>query len=88
MDSILLKFASLIEQGCVARLNLTAHRIPVIRVRENVFLFFLLEPKSQSAINLNQQLYDFFTKFDIWPSLIGGYFMVERLSLLLELVDG
>lgn len=87
INPIYLKLAKLAMAGTVIRHKVGRIRIPVIKFEENGFLFFLLEGRTQEEVNMNQRLYDFFTNRDIYPNLDGGYFVIEKLSELLEVVD-
>ena len=87
MDSIYLKLAELAKKSCVIRSGKILLRIPVIKYADNSFIFFFIDSEEQCAINLNVQLYDFFTSRGIWPDLEGGYFIVSELTLLLEAID-
>ena len=87
MDSIYLKLAELAKKSCVIRSGKITLKIPVIKYADNSFIFFFIDSEEQCAINLNVQLYDFFTSRGIWPDLEGGYFIVSELTLLLEAID-
>lgn len=88
INPIYLKLAKLAKADAVIRHKVGRLRIPVVKFEENGFLFFLLEGRTQEEINMNQRLYDFFTNRGIYPNLEGGYFVIEKLSELLEVVDG
>ena len=87
INPVYLKLAKLAIQGGVIRYRAGRIRIPVVKFEDNGFIFFLLEGRTQQEINMNQRLYDFFTNRGIYPNLAGGYFVIEKLSELLEVVD-
>jgi hypothetical protein len=87
INPIYIKLAKLAMQGSVIRYKAGRVRIPVVKFEDNGFIFFLLEGRTQEEVNMNMKLYDFFTNRGIYPSLIGGYFVIEKLSELLEVVD-
>jgi len=87
INPIYLKLAKLAMQGGVIKYRAGRIRIPVVKFEENGFIFFFLEGRTQQEVNMNQRLYDFFTNRGVYPNLMGGYFVIEKLSDLLEVVD-
>lgn len=86
MASIYIKLADIAKSTCVILAGSYMHRIPVVKFAENSFVFFMIDSDDQQAINMNQKMYDFFTSKGIWPELDGGYFIVNQLSELLQVV--
>lgn len=76
-----------IAKAASAKLLGSLRRIPVIKYDSKSFIFFFIDSTAQADININTQLYDFFTRHGIFPSLIGGYFIVDRLDELIQSVD-
>jgi len=87
MDSIYLKLAEIAKGTCVIISGGIRHRIPVVKYGLDSFIFFLIEEVDQQAINMNQKMYDFFTARGIFPDLINGCFIINRLSYLAEVID-
>lgn len=87
MDSIYLKLAEIAKGTCVIISSGIRHRIPVVKYGMDSFIFFLIEDVDQQAINMNQKMYDFFTTRGIFPDLINGCFIINRLSDIAEVVD-
>lgn len=86
MDSIYLKLADIAKGTCVIISGGVRHRIPVVKYAEDSFIFFFIEDVDQQAINMNQKMYDFFTARGIYPDLMHGYYIINRLSDLSQVV--
>jgi len=86
INPIYIKLAKIANSHCVIKKDKDI-KIPIAKLGGGMFGLFLTDGDCRSEININQKLYDSLTSKGIGLDFIHGYFVIDKLSTLVQVVE-
>ena len=86
INPIYIKLAKIANSHCVIRKTQDVE-IPIAKLGGGMFGLFLADGNNQCEINVNQKLYDSLSSRGIGLDFMHGYFVIDKLSTLLQVVE-
>ena len=86
INPIYIKLAKIANSHCVIRKEKDIE-IPIARLSGGMFGLFLADGNCRREININQRLYDNLASRGIGLDFIHGYFVIDKLSTLMQVVE-